>query len=105
MLYSQIEDSHVWSTAPGRDLSALPTNFFYNFPQVQQVTLPPGQGPFGGIYPLTAPTAPPSIVQSLHQHSQATSPAVESVVPPPSNHQLPHSQINWNPKLLNRETI
>lgn len=105
MLYLQKEESHIWTAAHGRDMSALQANFFYNFAQGQQVTFLPGQGPYGGMYPLTAPATAPSIVQSLPQRSQATSPAVESAVPPPNTHQQPHSQINWNPKLLNRENI
>lgn len=111
VFFLQNEEPLVWTSAQGRDLQALQGNFFYNFPQGQQVNFSPahsGQGPLAaGMYHLPPTTAAPSMVQSLPpQHSQAlVAPSVESVVPPSGTYQQPHSQINWNPKLLNRENI
>lgn len=107
-MYLQSEESHVWKSATGRDTSTLQANFYYNFPQGQQVAFSPahsGQGPLGGVYHPTQTTGAPSTVQSLPQQSQAIIGSAESVFPPGATYQQPHSQINWNSRFLNRENI
>ncbi|KAL3508342.1 hypothetical protein ACH5RR_027743 [Cinchona calisaya] len=104
----QNEESQVWTSATGQDMSTLQATFFYNYPQGQQVAYSPaysGQGPLGGMSHLTQTTGAPTTVQSLPQQSQAVAGSVEPVVPSTGTYQQPHSQINWNSKLFNRENI
>ncbi|XP_022135696.1 GBF-interacting protein 1-like [Momordica charantia] len=95
----QSEGSAVWIGAPGRDMSSLPANSFYNLPpQGQHVTFTPtqtGHGTFAGIYhPAQAVTA--ATVHPLLQQSQAVAGGVDTVGPGGSIYQQPqHSQINW----------
>ncbi|CAL0315651.1 unnamed protein product [Lupinus luteus] len=95
----QSEGSAVWVTAPGRDISSLPTSSYYNIPpQGQHVTFAPtqaGHGPFTGIYhPPQAVTA--AAVHPLLQQSQTMAGAVEMVGPGGNVYQQPqHAQINW----------
>ncbi|XP_022952695.1 GBF-interacting protein 1-like [Cucurbita moschata] len=96
----QSEGSAVWIGAPGRDLSSLPTNSFYNLPpQGQHVTFTPtqtGHGTFASIYhPAQAVTA--ASVHPLLQQSPAVAGGVDTVGPGGGSiYQQPqHSQINW----------
>lgn len=96
----QSEGSAVWIGAPGRDMSNLPTNSFYNLPpQGQHVTFTPtqtGHGTFASIYhPAQAVT--PGTVHPLLQQSQAVpGGGVDTVGPGGSIYQQPqHSQMNW----------
>ncbi|XP_019455665.1 PREDICTED: GBF-interacting protein 1-like isoform X1 [Lupinus angustifolius] len=95
----QSEGSAVWVTAPGRDISSLPTSSYYNIPpQGQHVTFAPtqaGHGTFTGIYhPPQAVTAA-GVHPLLHQ-SQTMAGAVEMVGPGGNVYQQPqHAQINW----------
>ncbi|KAK9269387.1 hypothetical protein L1049_001159 [Liquidambar formosana] len=99
----QTEGSAVWIPAPGRDMSGLQSNSFYNLPpQGQHVPFSPaqaGHGAFAGIYHPTQTMAGPSTVHPLLQQSQAISGSVETVGhPPPSgSYQQPqNAQMNWN---------
>ncbi|KAJ7960226.1 GBF-interacting protein 1-like isoform X2 [Quillaja saponaria] len=76
----QSEGSAVWVAAPGREISSLPTNSFYNIPpQSQHVTFAPtqaGHGTFAGIYhPAQAVTA--ATVHPFLQQSQTMAGAVD----------------------------
>ncbi|XP_027170064.1 GBF-interacting protein 1-like isoform X2 [Coffea eugenioides] len=101
----QSEEPHVWTSAPGRDMSTLQANIFYNFPQGQHLAYSPGQGPLSGVYHFAQTTGAPTTVQSLAQQPQAVAGSVESVVDPTGTYQQPHSMINWNTKFLNRENV
>ena len=95
----QSEGSTVWMTAPGRDLTNLPTSSFYNLPpQGQHLTFAPtqgGQGTFASIYhPAQAVTA--ATVHPLLQQSQTVAGAVDIVGLGGNVYQQPqHAQINW----------
>ncbi|XP_022877750.1 GBF-interacting protein 1-like isoform X2 [Olea europaea var. sylvestris] len=74
-IYSTIkqnDDFHAWTSAPGRDVSTLQANVFYNLPlgQGQHSIFPSqvGHGTFPGIY---QPTQNLSTLKSLPQQSQA----------------------------------
>lgn len=104
----QNEEGHGWTPTPGRDLSTLPPNYFYNVPPGHHMAFPPPHSthgpPFPGVYHLNQahPMPAPSSLQSFSQQPQAAGGAMEYAVP---SSQLPHSQINWNNKLLNKENI
>ncbi|KAI3675127.1 hypothetical protein L1987_84711 [Smallanthus sonchifolius] len=87
----QSEGSGVWMTAPGRDMSGLQANSFYNIPQGGQVAYTPTQashGTFASIYHHPAQPATTSAVHPLLQQSQTLAgPGVDMVGPTP--------QINW----------
>ncbi|KAL9243959.1 hypothetical protein vseg_017788 [Gypsophila vaccaria] len=95
----QTEGSAVWFPGPGRDMSSLPANAFYNLhPQGQHVTYAPtqgGQGPYAGMFhPSQAVTA--AAVHPLLQQSQAMPGAVDMVGATGNVYQQPqHGQINW----------
>ncbi|KAK9691229.1 hypothetical protein RND81_09G184300 [Saponaria officinalis] len=95
----QTEGSAVWFQGPGRDMSSLPANAFYNLhPQGQHVTYAPtqaGQAPYAGIFhPGQAVTA--ATVHPLLQQSQAMPGTVDMVGATGSVYQQPqHGQINW----------
>ena len=94
----QSEDSAVWITPPGRDISSLPASSFYNLPpQGQNVTFAPTQvatGSFAGIYHPQAVTA--AAVHPLLQQAQAMAGAVDMGGPAASVYQQPqHAQMNW----------
>ncbi|XP_074272477.1 GBF-interacting protein 1 isoform X2 [Silene latifolia] len=93
----QTEGTAVWFPGPGRDMSSLPVNAFYNLPQGQHATYAPtqaAQGAYGGVFhPAQAGT-----VHSLLQQSQAMpGPGAVDMVGPTGNiYQQPqHSQMNW----------
>ncbi|CAL0317800.1 unnamed protein product [Lupinus luteus] len=96
----QSEGSPVWVTAPGRDISSLPTSSYYNIPpQAQHVSFAPtqtGHGTFASIYhPPQAVTA--GTVHPLLHQSQTMAGAVEMVGPGGNVYQQPqHAQINWS---------
>ncbi|KAK9075529.1 hypothetical protein SSX86_003853 [Deinandra increscens subsp. villosa] len=87
----QSEGSGVWMAAPGRDMSGLQANSFYNIPQGGQVAYTPTQGnhgPFPSIYHHPVQPVTTSAVHPLLQQSQTLAGAgVDMVVPTP--------QINW----------
>jgi len=89
----------VWIPAPGREISSLPGNSFYNLPpQAQHVTFAPtqaGQGTFAGMYhPAQAVTA--TTMHPLLQQSQAMPGAVDMVGATATVYQQPqHAQLNW----------
>ncbi|KAL9144902.1 hypothetical protein ABFS82_13G005500 [Erythranthe guttata] len=98
----QNEGSGVWFTGPGRDISTLQPNSFYNLPQGQLAFAPTqgGHGPFTGIFhPAQAVTN----VHQLLQQSQAITNPVDMVVPSASVYQQQqqqqqppqHAQLNW----------
>lgn len=95
----QSEGSAVWLATPGRDISTLPPNSFYNLQaQGQHVSFAPTQaspGSYSGIYQpgqgISAATVHP-----LLQQSQTLGGAVDMVGPAASVYQQPqHAQINW----------
>ncbi|GAB4845906.1 hypothetical protein Ancab_024911 [Ancistrocladus abbreviatus] len=99
----QSEGSAVWIPAPGRELSSLPINSFFNLPPpAHHVTIAPtsGQGPFTAVYhPIqTLPT--PATSHPLLQQSQSIAGALDSAGLLPSDsypQQQPQAQqINWN---------
>ncbi|GAA0175775.1 hypothetical protein LIER_28887 [Lithospermum erythrorhizon] len=103
----QSEEPHTWTTTPGRDQSALPPNYYYNVPPGHHFAFPPHSThgpPFPGVYHLNQgqPLPAPSSLQSFSQQPQAAGRAIEFGVP---SSQLPHSQINWNNKLSNKENL
>lgn len=103
----QNEDSHFRTSATGRDLSMLQANYFYNFPQDQQVGFAPAHSAnssFPGINPSQT-IAVPSNVQPLAQQPQTVTGSVESDLPTSGARQQPQANINWNNKLLNRKNI
>ncbi|KAK9056827.1 hypothetical protein SSX86_024191 [Deinandra increscens subsp. villosa] len=87
----QSEGSGVWMAAPGRDMSGLQANTFYNIPQGGQVAYPPPQashGSFASLYHHPAQPVTTTAVHPLLQHSQTPSgPGVDMMGPTP--------QINW----------
>ncbi|KAL7086496.1 hypothetical protein ACP275_13G006000 [Erythranthe tilingii] len=97
----QNEGSGVWFTGPGRDISTLQPNSFYNLPQGQLAFAPTqgGHGPFTGIFhPAQAVTN----VHQLLQQSQAITNPVDMVVPSANVYQQQqqqqqpqHAQLNW----------
>ncbi|KAG6724756.1 hypothetical protein I3842_03G272200 [Carya illinoinensis] len=95
----QSEGSAVWVSAPGRDISSIPTSSFYNLPpQGQHMTFTPtqaGHGTFPGVYhPAQAVTA--AMVHPLLQQSQSMAGAVDMAGPGGSVYQQPQqAQINW----------
>ncbi|OIT02241.1 PREDICTED: GBF-interacting protein 1-like isoform X1 [Nicotiana attenuata] len=106
-MQKQNEDSHFRTSAPGRDLSMLQANYFYNFPQDQQVGFAPAHSAnssFPGINPSQT-IAVPSNVQPLVQQPQTVTGSVESDLPTSGACQQPQANIHWNNKLLNRENI
>ncbi|KAH9602518.1 hypothetical protein KSS87_004410 [Heliosperma pusillum] len=93
----QTEGTAVWFPGPGRDMSSLPVNAFYNLPQGQHVTYAPTQavqGAYGGIFhPAQAATVHPLLQQSQGMPGPG---AVDMVGPNGSVYQQPqHSQMNW----------
>ncbi|KAK1431087.1 hypothetical protein QVD17_14308 [Tagetes erecta] len=92
----QSEGSGVWIAAPGRDISGLQANSFYNLPQGGQVAYTPTQAAhatFASIYqPVT--TTP---VHPLLQQPQTMAGGVDMVGPTSTVYQqpLPPPQINW----------
>lgn len=104
----QNEESHGWTSVPGRDVSTLQANSFYTIAHGQQVTDPPAhssQGSLAGMYHLRATTVTPSVISSLPPYCQAMVGSVDSMVPPSNTYHQPHSQISWNSELLNRESV
>ncbi|KAL2475978.1 GBF-interacting protein 1-like [Abeliophyllum distichum] len=102
----QNEDSHAWTSAPGRDMTTLQANVFYNLPQGQHSVFPPshvGHGTFPGIYHPTQTISAPSTLQSLPQQSQAVAGPLGAYPQPrlQPQQQPQHAQMNWNPKLVN----
>ncbi|GAA0180339.1 hypothetical protein LIER_30093 [Lithospermum erythrorhizon] len=92
------EEAHTWTATPGRDMSTLPANYFYNIPPGHHVAFPSHSThgpPFPGVYHpnQSHPLSAPSSLQSFSQQPQAAGGTIESVVP---SSQLPQSQINWN---------
>ncbi|GAB2275010.1 hypothetical protein Dimus_009778 [Dionaea muscipula] len=92
------DGSAVWVAGPGRDITGLQANTFYNLSQGQHVTLTPtqgGHGTFAGIYhPAQSVTA--ANVHSLFQQSQAMVGAVDMVGATAGIYQQPqHAQLNW----------
>ncbi|GAA0166796.1 hypothetical protein LIER_43768 [Lithospermum erythrorhizon] len=65
----QNEEAHTWTTTPGRDLSTLPTNYFYNIPPGQNLAFPHPHTthgpPFPGVYHLNSFLSG-SIISSIH---------------------------------------
>ncbi|XP_022928373.1 GBF-interacting protein 1-like [Cucurbita moschata] len=95
----QSDGSAVWIGAPGRDMSSLPANSFYNLPPPgQHVTFTPtqtGHGTFASIY-HQAQAVTGAGVHPLLQQSQAVAGGVDTVGPGGNIYQQPqHSQINW----------
>ncbi|OIW02505.1 hypothetical protein TanjilG_12819 [Lupinus angustifolius] len=96
----QNEGSPVWVTAPGQDISSLPTTSYYNIPpQAQHASFNPaqaGHGTFASIYhPPQAVTA--ATVHPLLHQSQTMAGSVEMVGPGGNIYQQPqHAQINWS---------
>lgn len=92
----QNEGSGVWFTAPGRDISTLQPNSFYNLPQGQLAFTPTqaGHGAFTGVF--HHPVAAANIHQLLQQSQAITSP-VDMVVPTAGvfQQQPQHAQLNW----------
>lgn len=90
-IYLQSEGSGVWMAAPGRDISGLQANSFYNIPQGGQVAYMPTQvshGTFASLYHHPAQPVTTSAVHPLLQQSQTLAgPGVDMVGPTP--------QINW----------
>ncbi|XP_076922411.1 GBF-interacting protein 1-like [Bidens hawaiensis] len=77
----QSEGSGVWMAAPGRDMSGVQANSFYNIPQG-------GHGTFASIYHHPAQPVTTSAVHPLLQQSQILAgPGVDMAGPTP--------QINW----------
>ncbi|XP_057474401.1 uncharacterized protein LOC130762662 isoform X2 [Actinidia eriantha] len=94
----QSEGSTVWVAAPGRDISGLQANSFYNIPPQGQVAFTPpqlGHGTFPSIY-HPAQTVSATTVHPLLQHSQTMASAADIAGPTVSVYQQPqHAQINW----------
>ncbi|GMI70906.1 hypothetical protein like AT3G07660 [Hibiscus trionum] len=93
----QSEGSAVWIAPPGRDISSLPANSFYNLPpQSQNVTFAPAQvgpGSFAGIY---HPQGVAAGVHPLLQQAQTMAGAVDMGGPAANVYQQPqHAQMNW----------
>ncbi|XP_047335098.1 GBF-interacting protein 1-like isoform X2 [Impatiens glandulifera] len=98
----QTDGSALWFAAPGRDISGLHPNSFYNIPQHPhaQVTLTnpsqSGHGTFTGIY--HPQTVTPPIVLPLLPHSQSMAAGVDMVAGSTAGvyqQQPQHSQTNW----------
>ncbi|KAI3786414.1 hypothetical protein L1987_40067 [Smallanthus sonchifolius] len=87
---STSEGSGVWLTAPGRDMSGLQANSFYNIPQGGQVSYTPTQASHGSFASIYHPAQPvtTSAVHPLLQQSQTLAGAGFDMVPP-------SPQINW----------
>lgn len=100
-LLLQSEGSAVWVAGPGREISSLPTNSFYNItPQGQHVTfaLPTqaAHGTFAGIYHPAQAAVTAATVHPLLQQSQTMAGAVDIVGHGGNAYQQPqHTQINW----------
>ncbi|XP_057466037.1 GBF-interacting protein 1-like isoform X1 [Actinidia eriantha] len=94
----QSEGSTVWVTAPGRDISGLQANSFYNIPPQSQVAFTPPQ-PGHGTYPSIyhpAQTVTATTVHPLLQMSHTMASAADIAGPTASVYQQPrHAQINW----------
>ncbi|KAJ0801484.1 putative GBF-interacting protein [Helianthus annuus] len=92
----QSEGSGVWIAAPGRDISGMQANSFYNLPQGGQVAYTPTQAAhatFASIYqPVT--TTP---IHPLLQQPQTMAGGVDMVGPASTVYQQPPQppQINW----------
>ncbi|KAL8136673.1 hypothetical protein V2J09_002674 [Rumex salicifolius] len=100
----QTEGSTVWITTPGRDISGLQANSYYNLPpQGQHMAFPPpqagGHGSFPGMYHHPGQPVTPGNVHPLLQQSQAMPGAVDMVGAAPGSvyQQQPQhaSQMNW----------
>ena len=94
----QSEGSTVWVAAPGRDISGLQANSFYNIPPQGQVAFTPpqpGHGTFPSIY-HPAQTVTATTVHPLLQQSRTMASATDIAGPTASVYQQPqHAQINW----------
>ncbi|KAJ8532496.1 hypothetical protein K7X08_012419 [Anisodus acutangulus] len=106
-LQKQNEDSHSRNSAPGRDLSMLQANYFYNIPQDQHVAVAPAysaNSSYPGINPSQT-IATQSNVQPLVQQPQTVTRSGDSSLPTSGAYQQPQANIHWNNKLLNRENV
>ncbi|GAV59658.1 DUF1296 domain-containing protein [Cephalotus follicularis] len=109
LLASRLKDSHIYTTAPmsegsavwihapHQDLSSLQLSSLYNLPlQGQHLAYSPAQAAFAGIYQPAQSVAAPSNANPHLQQSQPMG-TVETVIPPSGTYQHPQlAQINWN---------
>ncbi|XP_051125457.1 uncharacterized protein LOC127247585 isoform X2 [Andrographis paniculata] len=97
MSSQQNDGSGVWFTTPGRDISTLQTNSFYNLPPGQLAFTPtqPGHGTFTGIFhPAQAVTT--ANVHPFLQQSQPITNAGDMTGPTAGVYQQPqYTQLNW----------
>ncbi|XAR55238.1 hypothetical protein NMG60_11035257 [Bertholletia excelsa] len=96
----QSEGSAVWiaATTPGRDITGLQSNTYYNIPPHGQVTFPPtqtGHGTFASVY-HPGQAVPATTVHPLLQQSQTVAAAADTLGPTASVYQhSQHAQVNW----------